>query len=159
MTLDVATIKSVYSALKSHAKTLALFPAGVQGHEPLNAPPNGLSLAVVRGALTPIRASGLASTSARLEFAVRIYSTGLQQPTDGMDEQLLGAECALMNAYSGDFELDGVTAGLIRMIDLLGAYGAPLQSMPGWIDQDGHQFRTADITVPLILNDLFGQEA
>lgn len=162
MAIDAVVIKAIYSALRSHAQETALFMAGTVSHEPLSPPPGGgLSVAVMRGPLSPIRAGGLAATSARLEFTVRIYSSRLREPADDIDPEVLNAECALMASYSAGFDLeaDGIPEGLIRMIDLLGAYGNGLASTPGWLNQDGSPQRVVDITVPLILNDAFAQEA
>lgn len=152
-------IEAVYSAVESHAKILGIFDGGVNDHEPWSAPGAGLSCAIMLGPIAPIRAGGLAATSGRLELQVRIYSPRLQQPSGGTDKAVLAAVCQLMAAYSGDFELEAVPDDLVRMIDLLGAYGAPLAAQPGWLEQDGQRYRIQEITLPLILNDMWGQVA
>ena len=161
--LDVDAVTALYDAIVSHAQTSGLFSGGVTDHEPLNPPAAGLSCAVLLGPLVPIgRASGLNVTSGRLEFQVRIYSTRVQLPAGGIDRQMLRAVATLLAAYSDDFELlatGGIPEGLVRMIDLLGAYGTPLQAQPGWLTQDGAPYRVTEITLPLILNDMWGQRA
>lgn len=152
-------IEAVYSAVESHARTLGIFDGGVDDHEPWNAPSGGLACAILLGPITPIRAGGLAATSGRLELQIRVYSPRLQQPSGGTDKTVLAAVCLLMAAYSGDFELAAVPDDLVRMIDLLGAYGAPLSAQPGWLEQDGQRYRVHEITLPLILNDMWGQVA
>jgi len=159
--LDAAAILAVYDSLKSHAQSLKLFQA-VTEHEPLNPPAGGLSCAILLGPLTPLSGgSGLAATSGRLEFHVRIYAHRSQYPSARIERDVLGAACTLMGAYSADFELliGNIASGLVRDIDLLGRYGAPLSMTPGWLAADGAPFRIADITLPLILNDIFGQVA
>lgn len=158
---DVDAVTAIYDALVSHASVTGLFGAGTADHEPLNPPGTGMSCAVLLGPLAPIRASGLRSTSGRLEFGVRIYSPAVQLPAGGVDRKLLQAASTLLAAYTGDFGLvvGEIAAGLIRMIDLLGAYGTPLSMTPGWLTQDSVPYRIAEITLPLILNDMWSQES
>lgn len=158
--LDADAVTALYDAITSHAKTTGLFNGGTTDHEPLNPPAVGLSCAVLLGPLVPVgRASGLNVTSGRLEFQVRIYSPRVQLPAGGTDRTMLRAVATLLAAYSGDFELvtGELAAGLVRMIDLLGAYGTPLQAQPGWLTQDGAPYRVTEIILPLILNDMWGQ--
>lgn len=158
--LDAAAVTAIYGALLSHAQQLRLFET-VDDHEPLNPPGAGLSCAIMLGPLEPVRASGLAATSGRLEFQVRVYSPRLALPASGIDRKMMQAVTTLMNAYSGDFDLltGNVAAGLVRNIDLLGAYGVPLRGQPGWLVHDGAHYRVYEITLPLILNDIWSQSA
>lgn len=158
--LDSAAVTAIYDALLSHAQSLRLFEATTD-HEPLSPPGTGLSCAIMLGPLEPVRAGGLAATSGRLEFQVRIYSPRLSLPASGVDRALLKAVTTLMNAYTGDFDLltGNIAAGLVRMVDLLGAYGQPLRGSPGWLVQDGAHYRVYEITLPLVLNDIWGQVA
>ncbi len=158
--LDAAAVTALYDSLVSHAQSLKLFEA-VTDHEPLNPPGGGLSCAVMLGPLEPIRSSGLAATSGRLEFAVRVYSARLQVPASGIDRKLMQAVTTLMNAYTGDLDLltGNIASGLVRNVDLLGAYGTPLRGSPGWLVQDGAHYRIYEITLPLILNDVWNQVA
>lgn len=159
MALDSAAIVSIYDALLSHAQSLGVFQQTVD-HEPRSMPGPKLTCAVLLGPLSPVpRGSGLSSTSARLEFSVRVYSPAMATPEGSRDRDVLSAACQLMAAYSGDFEFANVPAGLIRNMDLLGAYGDPLKAEPGWLQQDGGYYRIEEITVPLILNDVFAQVA
>jgi hypothetical protein len=150
-------ITALYDALQSNALTLGLFDA-VDDHEPANPPGKGLTAAVMMGDLGPApRGSGLASTSARQEFAIRIYGSRLKTPRSNVDRDILAATVALIGQYSADFELVNVPDGLVRCIDLLGAWGEPLNAKPGWLTQDGSPYRIQEITVPLILNDVWPQ--
>jgi hypothetical protein len=159
MALDPAAIVSIYDALMSHSQALGIFQQTVD-HEPRSMPGPKLTCAVLLGDFGPApRGSGLASTSARLEFSVRIYSPAMATPDGARDRDVLSAACQLMAAYSGDFEFENVPEGLIRNVDLLGAYGDPLKAQPGWLQQDGGYYRIEEITVPLILNDVFAQVA
>lgn len=150
MTLGAA---GIMAAVVSHAKATGKFER-VIGHEPKSAPGNGLTCAVWAQPITPVpAASGLASTTVRLELAVRTYLNMLSEPQDDIDIRSLDAADALLAAYHGDFEL----GGQVRNIDLLGAHGDPLRVTPGYIELDSKLFRAFDITLPLIINDLWSQ--
>ena len=162
MALDDAAIIAIYDAVSSHAKASGLFD-GVLDHEPWTSLPDASKMyaAVLLGPLGPAPgASGLSSTSGRLELSVRVYATRTSQP-GACDRKVLGAATKLMAAYSGDFELEApdIPDGLINSIDLLGARGGPMAMVPGWLQMDGAPLRVAEITLPVILNDVWGQSA
>lgn len=128
----------------------------VQGHEPKNAPGHGLTAAFWWQRVGPVPlGSGLPVTTGRLEIMGRIYSNALQDPPDMIDPNLTDAADYLITAYSADFTLGDT----IRNIDLLGTFGTPLQAEAGYITIGGTIFRCADITLPLIINDLWQQAA
>lgn len=149
-------IEGILDGLVSHAAELGWY-SRVNMHEPKGKNPagDGLTAAIWLQALAPIRSSGLASTSGRLEFWVRTYTSMLAEPQDQIDPRVLGAVDALMGAYSGDFTL----GGLIRCVDLLGAHGTPLSAKAGYLEQGGRLFRVVDVVVPLVIDDLWAQEA
>jgi len=142
----------ILAAVKSHALATGLFEQ-VLGHEPKSAPGNGLTAAVWVQSLRPVASSGLASTSARLQLSLRVYTNMLQEPQDDIDTRILGAVDVLMAAYSADFTL----GGLVRDVDLLGADGDPLSADAGYLEQDGKLYRVIVISLPLVVNDLYGQ--
>jgi hypothetical protein len=149
MSLDSA---GLFSALQSHAMTLGLFER-VNGHESMNAPGNGLTCAYWWVRVGPLpRGSGLASTSGVVVFTARIYAPN-QLPQDSTDPLVLSATDALIAVYSGDFNLGGA----IRNVDLLGESGTPLSAQAGWLPMDGTTYRTSDVTIPLVVNDLWTQ--
>lgn len=144
----------ILDAVVSHALTLGVF-SQVNAHEPKNAPSTGLVCAIWADRIGMVRSSGLASASGRLALSVRIFTPMTSQPEDGIDTALLGAVDALFTAYCGDFTL----GGLVRKVDVLGADGAPLDAILGYITVDGAEYRVATITLPLIINDLWTEEA
>ena len=147
--------RAIFTAVQDHAETLAIFDR-VGKHEPKNAPGNGLSCAIWAGPLRAVAAaSGLASVSARMELMIRVYNPMLQKPEDDVDPTVLDAVDALFAAYAGDFEL----GGLVRDVDLLGQHGTPLSAVPGYLNQDSKLFRVIDVTLPLIINDLWNEVA
>lgn len=150
MTLDT---KAYRAQLTSHAQTLSRFTQ-VLGHEPLSAPGAGLTYAVWVTDLGPVPAgSGLATTTARLEFSGRVYALADSEPLDDVDTQVTDAVDALVGAYSGDFQL----GGNVRKVDLLGAYGAPLRARYGYLPIGSTTYRIATLTLPLVVNDIWSQ--
>lgn len=142
----------VLNRLVTHAASSGLFDL-VNQHQPRSAPGHGLSVAIWPDDITPAR-SGLASTSVRLPFFVRIYSPIVQDPPDMIDPNLLAATVKLMTAYAGDFTLDG----LARAIDLHGSDGPPFAARAGHARfTDGTVFRIMTITVPILFNDVWEQ--
>lgn len=152
MSLDLTTI---LNAVEAHALASGYFDA-VNGHEPLSPPTSGVTCAVWTEMIGPARGgSALDSTSARLALFVRLYTPMAQLPSDGIDPNMMAALDALFTAYSGDFEL----GGLVREVDLLGAYGDPLSGRAGYLKTAGTDYRVFTITLPLIVNDLWEQVA
>ena len=145
----------MYAAIESHALTLGRFDR-VGRHEPKTAPGAGLTAAIIGASLAPVpEGSGLAATTGRVAFTVRIYSNMLQEPQDGIDPAILSAADQLVSAISGDYTL-GAT---VRNVDLLGQAGEPLGWNPGYIEQDRTMYRIVVVTVPLIVNDVYTQAA
>lgn len=153
MTFDDAAVRSLFDAVVSHAMTLGVFER-VNSHEPKNAPGSGLSCSIWVDVIEPLPdASGLAATSGRVAFHVRVYSSMVQEPQDDIDPQMLTAVTTLMGEYSGNFTLGGT----VRDVDLLGAHGEPLRAQAGYLNQSGKMFRVMVITLPVIINDLWKQ--
>jgi hypothetical protein len=144
---------ALMGAVADHALTTGLFES-VNGHEPKAKPGAGLTAALWVALMGPVpRGSGLVSTTARVELTMRIYTSMLAEPQDAIDPTLLDAADRMMTEYAGDFGL----GGLVRQVDLLGEYGAPLACRAGYLSQDGKLFRVMDLTIPLIVNDLWQQ--
>ncbi|MGH3680775.1 MAG: hypothetical protein ACRDT2_11080 [Natronosporangium sp.] len=145
---------SLFGRVRSHALASGRF-ARVNQHEPKNAPGHGLSAALWVDRIDPVaEVSGLAATSARIVFHLRVYSNMLQEPQDAIDPGVLSAVAALMTAYSGDFTL----GGLVKQVDLLGQHGISLSARAGYINQDSRLYRVMLLQVPIVINDVFDQE-
>jgi len=146
---------AILDPLVSHALASGLFER-VNQHEPKSAPHTGLTAALWGDRIGPVPAgSGLARTTGRIVFNLRIYQNMLSEPQDAIEPGMLSAVDALMTAYSGDFQL----GGNVRNIDLLGAAGIPLEAQAGYITQDGRLYRVYTLTVPAIVDDLWEQVA
>lgn len=153
MALNATTL---LNAVQDHALTSGWFDR-VNGHEPQSPPDTtGLTAAVWVQRIGPAAgASGLDSTTIRLELMLRIYAGINTEPADMIDPNMLAALDDLLARYSGDFTLDGE----VRQVDLLGQFGDPLQARAGYMNQSGTDYRVMDITLPLIVNDLWEQSA
>ncbi len=152
MTFNAAAVKALFAAVTSQAQTLGVFDGGVVAHEPKNAPGPGLSCAVWVQTIKPSqRASGQASVSGVVSLRARIYSNMLAEPQDGIDPDLLAAMCRLMEAYSEGFTLGGI----VRNVDIFGAEGEPLAAQAGYIQHDNRLFRVMELTLAIVLSDMW----
>lgn len=147
-------IPGIHAALIDHALTLGLFTS-VSGHEPKAAPVlGGIHAAFWFDLSEPARGkSGLASTTMRLVWNLRIGQDMLKEPQDDIELDLLVASSAMHQAYSGDFEL----GGLVHEVDLLGEAGTPLSTRGGYLNHDNRLYRIHVVTIPLIVDDVFTQ--
>lgn len=151
MSVDVT---GIYAQVVSHAKRLGIFPS-VLTHEPKSLPKETPCCAISLDRFEPIaEASGLAATSMRLLFTVRLYRLFNEQPEDDIDRKLLDAAAKLLESYSGDIQLGGESS---MGIDVLGAYGDSLRVEYGYTDIGGSIVRLATITLPVVLEDAFTQ--
>lgn len=140
----------LFSQIKSRAQQLGIFQGGVSTHDPETAPGKRLYCSITLGPIVPVRSSGLAAVSGQVTLMVHVWSSAMQRPLDSIDPQVLGAVCALMGALAGDFTLGGT----VREVDLFA-----MSAQPAYVDFQGQEFRTVVLTVPVIINDMFAEEA
>jgi hypothetical protein len=145
-----AQAQALFDALQSGAQQLGIFPAGVDTHEPVSPPGNRLYCSIVLGPLrASAAASGMISTSGQVTFMIRIWSKALQRPLDKIDPELLAASAAMMGWLNSEFTL-GETVRNISLFDMT--------AVPAWIEfEGGDQFRASEITVPIVINDMWAQ--
>lgn len=150
------TAKTLIDAVTSHAMTTGFFDS-VNGMEPKGAPPDtGIYAAVWVAELRPIPAkSGLNTTSMLFTLSLRLYTTMLAEPQDMIDPVMMAAVDKLMEIYTGNFSL----GGLIETIDLLGMSSEGLRGEAGYVSIDNKMFRVFTITIPMVVNDAYVQEA
>jgi hypothetical protein len=79
----------------------------------------------------------------------------VMEPPDAIDPNLSEACGALIGRLTADFTLDG----LVSAVDLLGAYSSGLQAPAGYLSQDGTPYRVYTISIPCVIDDLWGQVA
>jgi hypothetical protein len=148
----MADIQGLFDKIQSHALATGLFES-VNTHEPKRPLTTGIYAAVWCEAVRPLASSGLGSTSGLIEFRIRIYSGMLQEPQDAIDPNVLKAVDTLLSKYSGDFSL----GDSVRCIDLLGQSGTALSANAGYVLLSQTLYRVMDITLPVIVNDLWDQ--
>lgn len=152
MALD---LQAIIDAMRDDAMASGLFES-VNGHEPKSKPGGGITAAIWSQTIRPVpRGNSLISTTVRVEMMMRLYTSMLAEPQDSIDPALTAAVDTIMRNMSGGFTLGGV----VREVDLLGEFGEPLSARAGYINQDGKLFRIYDLTVPIVVNDLWTQGA
>lgn len=150
---DLIDVDGLLSKLVSHGAASGVLTS-VNGHEPKNQPGDGLPAAVWLQELGPVpTGSGLAVTTARVEFAFRIYSNMVAEPQDEIDPEIGRATSLIMGRLSEDFTLDGT----VRKVDLLGSAGAPLRARAGYLNISGGMYRVMTIFIPLLVDDAWTQ--
>jgi len=152
-------VQELTDNVASVAQATGLFDK-VNRYEPTQAPGNGLTAAVFLSGIGPLQFSGLDSTTIRYVFTCRIYTNiffslgDAPNPNmDAIDPVLGNAVSTLIQAYTQDFTLDGS----VMFMDLLGKFGVSLGGKAGYLQQDKKVFRIFDITVPLIVPDVWEQ--
>lgn len=148
MALDIDTL---LNKLVDHGLATGHFDA-VNTHEPDNAPGNGITANIVLDTITPV-AGGLATTSCRVAFVMALMYPTTVQPRDETEPYLIKALDAVMGRLTGDLRLDST----VRMIDLLGAHGDGLEAIAGYTKIQDQVYRVMELTIPLIVNDVWVQ--
>lgn len=100
-------------------------------------------------------ASGLNATSVRVEFVLQIYSNMIAAPPDQIDPNIASATALVMEALTNNFSLGDT----VREVDVLGEFGVPLSSKARYIQVSSALYRYMEITIPIIVDDVFGQVA
>ena len=155
MALDPATVAALFAQVQSRAQVLAGFETLI-AHEPKAAPVSLPALAFWWNGLGPARGlSGLDATSTRCEFRARVYLNAESKPEDKTEQELLYLSALVLGAYSAAFTL----GSSVFAVDLLGGWGSPLAADPGWLVHDSKQFRVSELTIPVLLDGTFTQEA
>lgn len=150
---DGLDITGILTALESHAAATGRFER-VNRHEPKSSPGTGVTASIWAQQIRPYPpGSGLAATTGVVVFTMRLYTSMTAEPADMIDPEILAAVDVLMGAYSDDFTL----GGRVRNVDLLGAAGTPLGAQAGYINIDRTLYRVMDLTIPVIVNDLWTQ--
>lgn len=154
--MDDLNLPALLDVTVSHALATGRFEQ-VNGHEPEHSPGTGLTGAVWAEDITPVRTSGLASTSVLLVLNVRLYMPMTSEPADAIDPAMTAAVDELCRAYVGSFTF----GGLVRQVDVRGAHGVPLRARAGYLKfpDGGGQYRVYTITLPLVVNDLWDEVA
>jgi hypothetical protein len=109
-----------------------------------------MTLSFWSNGIRPILSSGLNSASMRWELNGRIYKADQTQPREDIDPEVISATLSFLGSLTGGFSL----GGLIRCVDVFGSDGEGLSGEPGWYEIDDAKYRTMDIRIPLLINDV-----
>lgn len=119
----------------------------------VNAPSSGLAVAFEFQRVRPGAGSGLSVTSAVITYTGSVYYPMQSEPKDDVETVIVAGADALINAYTGDFDL----GGNVREVDLLGQTGQSLSADGGYYRHGDVTYRAAVVTIPLIVNDVWVQ--
>ena len=149
-------ILNLFANLKTQADTSGLFQR-VLGHEPRSAPGGGFSYALWLGPISPVPGlGGLTATAGRVEFQSRIYVPFLEKSEDQIETDLMRKVLQMIGFYSAEF----TAGGTVYAIDLEGMHGAPLEAGTfGYIDLGGTICRVAELSIPVLIDNLWTQAA
>lgn len=149
-----AAVDALLKAIKTDATKLGVFRR-VIGHEPKSAPGSGVSFAYWLGPVTAARGlGGLNSTGGRVIINGRVYAPFLAKDEDITERDLTHALLELIASYSGGFTVGGT----VYAIDLLGMHGVSLETgSVGYIEMDSLHYRAADLTIPVLIDNLWTQ--
>ncbi len=148
-------VQGIYDAVVGHHRATGRYEH-VVGHEPKSAPDDALTGAIWVRRIRPIAlASGLDASSAILTLMSRTYHNMLVDPMDEIDPAIALTVVDVMTRLHGDLTL----GGLARNIDVLGQFGEAFAAQDGYIGQDGRIYRVMDLTIPVVVNDVFPQVA
>jgi hypothetical protein len=148
--------KGLLNRAVTYASTTGHFRQ-INRHELKSAPKNEIrTLEVFVDRVRPVRASGLASTSAAVTIKFRIRKGFTSTPEDQIDPDIVAAADALLAVLQTHLSFGGDLN--VRMVDIFGQHGDQLEAVAGYLTQDGNVYRIMDVVLPLIINDAWTQE-
>lgn len=150
-------VEPLFDAIVSVFQRVGYFDK-VNTHEPKRKPGHGITAAVWFDRMYGVGdISGLDASTALTIFTGRIYSNMLREPQDMIDPMMTKAGASVMRQFHGNYDF-----GLhprVRNVDLLGETGVQLIMVAGYLEQAKAMYRVYDITIPVIVNDVFAQAA
>lgn len=142
----------ILNKLISHVKRVGVLKQ-VHAHEPKNAPGASTASVFLREVRAVQAGSGLNKTNALVVWNVRLYQNMLKDPQDSIDVQLLNTMDLLLTSFNADFTLEGT----VKAVDILGISGVGLGAEAGYVEIDRKMFRVIDITLPVLINNVWTQ--
>lgn len=153
MSLDT---KGMMNALGTYALKCGYFESVIL-HEATSASTlTGVTCSIMLMSARSTQSSGLNSVSMVVEFMLRCYTSTLQQDMDAIDPRVMDAADAMMAALCGNFQLNRADT---RYVDVLGSDSDGLRCTTGYMPMDNQMFRTIDVMVPILCNDIYGEVA
>ena len=140
-------ITATLRVLESKLKESGYF-AHVQIGEPKSPPGQRFTAALFMSSISPWLT--LATLCAVYIVQLRIFDDMLREPQEDVEIKMAILVDDIMNDIAGEFDL----GANISYIDFGGVHGTPLTVRWGYLDVGGKMFRIADITIPLVVNDV-----
>lgn len=158
----MSVLTELVAAVGDHAKRTGGFDRYL-GHEPLHAPGKGVTGATWFDRFVTA-SSGSAATSVCVVMTVRVYHPLVKDGPlqDVVDPLLMECVSTLCKSYCDRFRFPTAAspAGLLRCVDIRGGEsGVSLEAAAGYVEIDGTLHRIITITLPLVVNDLWPEDA
>lgn len=146
--------ETVLDALTDHAERLGVFDIVMEG-DPVGLPGDQMVLSWNADSGRPERTmSGLAATSILLTVIGRTFISNKVSPMAGLERKLLVVVDTVMESFHAQIQL-GETD---MHVDVLGQSGVDLRWQAGFVPVDDELYRVVDITIPVIITDMYAQE-
>lgn len=141
---------ALFDAMTSAAQATGQF-ARVNSHDPEVTPGRDISCTITLADISadPNRSS-LNEVTGVITFTARLWNNAMQKPLDAIDPAMLTATSSLLGAYAGGFTLGGT----VRNVDLM-----KLRAVTGYVNHEEKEMRVVEITVPVVVNDLWAEVA
>ena len=136
-------VTNTMRAIQSHLAAAGYF-RHVQIGEPKAAPSQRFTAAIFMEAIEP-HDIPLATICALYKMVVRVYDNMTHEPQEDVELEMSIVVDKVMNDLSGDFTLGGT----VRGIDV-----SQLRTQWSYLDVDRTMYRIADISIPIIVNDV-----
>lgn len=148
-------ISSILDILISDAQLLGIFER-VNQYESTTSPGSGLTAEIVwiMGPTPMAGRSGLASTSARVVYGMRIMLEFKNTPKESLDPAITNAVDLYVNSLLGELALADAQGSFI---DVFGMGGVPIDAVGGYLTLDQTTYRIGTITIPVIMENVWTQ--
>ena len=141
-------IKATLQTLQSKLVANGYFKGGALIGEPKSPPGERFTGAVFMSHVDTWLT--LATLCAVHVVQLRVDDNMLSEPAEDVELEMSVVIDKIMGDVAGEFDL-GAT---ISYVDFGGIHGTPLSARWGYVDVGGTLYRVADITIPLVVNDV-----
>ena len=147
-------VRAILARLTTYAETLGIFDAVIVGNSPTTLPASGLACAISATSLTPSASfSGLSSTSVALTCTVRIYKNKMTAPIDLIDVAVWDAAEKMLAQIHTSVGLSGDAI----VTDIFQIERVEMTAISGFVPGDSGFYQVVDLTVPIIVGDVWVQ--
>ncbi len=147
-------ISNVLARLTTYAEKTGIFSAVIVGNSPSSLPVSGLVCAISGVSLTPsAQFSGLNTTSALLTCVMRIFKNKNADPIDLVDVDVFQAAVSLYEQLHTGITLSGDAI----VTDILQIERDTMTAISGFVPGDNGFYQVMDLTIPIILGDVWAQ--